>query len=234
MKRFALMVCALALAAPVLAQDSSGTWQLTVTTTQNAPRTTSMALKKDGDKLSGTLVGPQNVEVSLHGTQTGTDVTLSFSVQTQNGPISVAMKGRQDGESMKGTLEIGNGDRGDWTAARTAAPAAKPSGTSAIDLTGTWALQVTTDAGSGSPTATLKQEGEKLSGRYKGMFGEAPLTGQIKDTAFSFQVTMTIEGSPVTLTYAGTVDQNAVRGRVTFGDLGEGTFTGKKQEAAGR
>jgi hypothetical protein len=230
MKRLLPILLVLAAAAPALAQDASGAWQLTVTTSQNPPRSTPMTLKKDGDKLTGTLIGPQNVEIALAGTQTGADVALSFTVQSQNGPINVALKGRQEGESMKGTLDIANGsDRGDWTASRGAAPAAAPAGGSSVDLTGTWALQITTPNGPGAPTAAVKQEGEKLTGRYKGMFGESPLTGQVKDKAFSFQTTFTIEGNAVTITYTGTVDQNGMSGKVQFGDYGEGTFTGKKQ-----
>ena len=231
MKRLAIVVWTLAIAAPALAQDASGKWQITVTTPQREPRTTSMVLKKDGDKLSGTLIGPQNAELKIDGTQTGADVAFSFSVPTQNGTLAVAMKGRQEGESMKGTLDVSSGDRGEWTAARTAPPATNPSGTSAVDITGTWALQVVTEMGTRTPTVTLKQEGEKLTGRYKSQLGEAPVTGTIKDKDFRFQVTLSIEGNPLVLNYTGTVDKNTISGRVDVGDLGSGTFTGKKQEA---
>lgn len=234
MKRLAMILCALTFAAPALAQDASGKWQLTVTPSGREPRTTSMALKKDGEKLSGTLIGPQDREIVVEGTQSGADVTLGFTVQTQNGPIAIAMKGRQDGETMKGTLRIGTDDQGDWSASRAAAPPPAAADASKVDVSGTWAFQVTTEAGTGSPTVTLKQDGEKLTGRYSGMFGEAPLTGQIKDKAFSFKVTMTIQGNDVTLTYSGTIDQSSASGRVTFGDLAEGTFTGKKQQSGAK
>lgn len=232
MKRLALVVCALGIAVPALAQDASGKWQLTVTR-QQGTNTTSMVLKKDGDKLTGTIVGPQGSELAITGTQTGADVAFAFTAPTQNGTITVSMRGRQDGESMKGTMDLGDRGQGEWAAARASTPAATPSGTSAINITGTWALQVTTSAGSGSPTVALKQEGDKLTGTYKGQFGEGPVSGQIKDSAFSFQVTMTIEGNSITLTYSGKVEENAMSGRVTFGDIAEGTFTGKKQESGG-
>jgi hypothetical protein len=234
MKSLAMIVCALVTAAPALAQDASGKWQLTVTTPQREPRTTSMVLKKDGDKLSGTLIGAEGQELALAGTQTGADVTLSFTAPTQNGPIAVSMKGRQDGESMKGTLQIGTEGQGEWTAGRTAAPAARPSGTSAVDLTGTWAFQVVIEGGTRTPTVIFKQDGEKLSGTYKSQLGEVPLTGQIKDKDFSFQVTLTLEGNPITIVYTGAVDGNAVSGRVSAGEFGTGTFTGKKQDSGGR
>ena len=234
MKRFAIIVCALALATPALAQDATGAWELTVTTSARGPRKTSMTLKNDGGKLSGTLIGPQGVELALTGTQSGADIALSFKVDTQNGPLAVVMKGRQDGDAIQGTLEVGTGeDRGDWTASRRAAASGAP-GTSAVDISGTWAYEVNTDVGVRMATVTLNQQGETLSGRYKSQLGEAPLTGKIKDASFTFQVTLPIEGTPMTLTYKGTVDGNAVTGDVNVADLGAATFTGKKQGAGGR
>ena len=231
MKRLALFVGVLAIAVPAVAQDASGTWQLTVTTTQREPRTASMSLKKDGDKLSGSFVGPQGNEVAVSGTQLGAEVTLSFTFPTQDGPVAVSLKGRQEGESMKGAVQIAGEDRGQWTAARTATPAETPAGTSAIDLTGTWAFQVVTEAGTRTPTVVLKQEGEQLTGRYKSQLGEAAVTGKVKDRNFTFQVTLPLDATPITITYVGTVDEKGVSGRVSVGDADAGTFTGKKQDS---
>ena len=47
------------------------------------------------------------------------------------------------------------------------------------DITGTWVFEVQTDAGTGTPTVTFKQDGEKLTGHYTGTFGEADLTGEL-------------------------------------------------------
>ena len=48
------------------------------------------------------------------------------------------------------------------------------------DVSGTWTFDVQTEAGSGTPTVTFKQDGEKLTGHYAGTFGEADLTGTVK------------------------------------------------------
>ena len=50
----------------------------------------------------------------------------------------------------------------------------------AVNVTGTWAFSVTTGQGSGNPTMTFKQDGEKLTGHYSGTFGEADFTGTVK------------------------------------------------------
>ena len=44
-----------------------------------------------------------------------------------------------------------------------------------FDLTGEWVFDVQTDQGGGSPGFVFKQTGEKLAGKYKGLFGEADL-----------------------------------------------------------
>jgi len=41
-----------------------------------------------------------------------------------------------------------------------------------VNVTGAWLFQVETPNGTGSPTFNFKQEGEKLTGQYKGAFGE--------------------------------------------------------------
>ena len=56
-----------------------------------------------------------------------------------------------------------------------------------VNVTGTWLFDVQTPAGSGTPTMTFKQEGEKLTGQYSGQLGEAPLTGTVKDSRITFQ-----------------------------------------------
>lgn len=224
MKHF-LMVITLLAAAPAYGQDASGTWQLSVTTEQRGRQTTSMALKRDGDKLSGTVAGPRDSILSVAGTQSGADVSLSFTVPTDDGPIAVSMEGRQDGDSMTGMLKAGTDLAGSWTATRNGAATA---GTT-VDLTGTWALQVETETGARTATAAITQDGGTLTGQYESQLGEAPLTGHIKGNAFSFQVTLPIDGTPMAIRYSGSVDAaGAASGKVSIGDVEVGTFTGKK------
>jgi hypothetical protein len=98
-----------------------------------------------------------------------------------------------------------------------------------VDVTGTWDFQVETGQGSGTPVFTFKQEGEKLSGTYKGAFGEAPITGTVKGTKidFSFKVSGDVAG---TITYTGTVEGDTMKGSVKLVDLAEGTWTAKKRK----
>jgi len=100
-----------------------------------------------------------------------------------------------------------------------------------IDLTGKWAFSVTTDGGTGTPTVTLKQDGDKLTGHYSSaVLGEADLTGTVtgKDIKFSFKADA--QGTALEVTYTGTVeDKDSLKGTVDLGGLGQGTFTAKRQ-----
>lgn len=99
-----------------------------------------------------------------------------------------------------------------------------------IDVSGSWALTVETAGGTGSPSVDLKQDAETLTGNYSSqVFGEQKVTGTIKGNAITFGFTTTFEGSSMTVTYSGTADASTMKGKVTVGDLGEGTFTGKKR-----
>ena len=99
-----------------------------------------------------------------------------------------------------------------------------------VDVAGKWALTVETAGGTGTPSVDLKQDGEALTGTYSSeVFGEQTVAGTIKGTAITFGFTTEFQGSKVTVTYSGTADATTMRGNVTVGDLGEGTFTGKKQ-----
>ena len=95
-------------------------------------------------------------------------------------------------------------------------------------LTGTWLFEVHHSAGVSTPTVTITQKDDKLSGKYVGSYGESELTGTIKGTEFTFMVEVGTE-QKVKVVYTGTLDQDTVKGAVTLGEMGEGTFTGKRK-----
>lgn len=99
----------------------------------------------------------------------------------------------------------------------------------AKNVTGNWKLTIETPNGPGTPSLVLKQEGEKLSGTYKGRFGESPLEGTIKGNEIKFTVKVNAQGNELAIEYAGTVEGDTMKGKVKFGEFGEGTFSGKKE-----
>ncbi len=88
-------------------------------------------------------------------------------------------------------------------------------------------MTVETSAGSGTPVFVLKQENDTLiTGTYKGQFGEAPVNGTIKFN----KINLKFSASDLAMEYTGTVDGNSMKGKVVFGTMGEGTFTGTRKE----
>src|SRR5262247_140735 len=97
------------------------------------------------------------------------------------------------------------------------------------DVTGKWSFQVQTSLGSGTPTISLKQDGEKLTGHYSGQLGEADLTGTVKGQSITFTFTVNVQGYEIVTTYTGTIeDKDSLKGTTRLGDLGDGTFTAKR------
>ena len=223
--------CAVLLAMPAAAQDSHvlGSWDVTVSSPQG-PTSSPLVLKQEGDKIVGTFSSPQG-DQSVEASVTEKAVTIWFSVRTQNGPISITMNGTVDGDTMKGSMDFGGRGQGDWSAKRSSgAPASTAQAADArLDVSGTWNFQVETGAGTGTPTMTFKQDGEKLTGQYTGQLGEVPLTGTLKGNAIEFAIDVSLQDTAIHIVYSGTVDKDTMKGSVKLGDLGEGTFTAKKK-----
>jgi hypothetical protein len=98
------------------------------------------------------------------------------------------------------------------------------------DVTGKWTFNVETGAGSGTPTMTFKQEGEKLTGHYSGQLGEADLAGTVKGQNVEFRFTVDVQGQQLNCIYTGALDgKDSMKGKVDLVGLGEGTFTAKRQ-----
>jgi hypothetical protein len=109
--------------------------------------------------------------------------------------------------------------------------AVPPQAQTKVDVTGTWVFDVKTDAGPGTPTLTLKQDGETLSGHYSSAtLGEAELKGTVKGEKINFGFTATVQGTAIEVTYSGTIEGNsAMTGTINLGGVGGGTFTGKRK-----
>ena len=117
---------------------------------------------------------------------------------------------------------------GAQAAAQDPKPPQPPQEKPAATMTGTWAIEAHHSAGTSTPTATITQTDDRLAGRYVGTYGESPLTGRIKGQDFTFTVEIGTE-QKVKVVYTGTLTADTVKGSVSMGELGEGTFTGKRK-----
>jgi hypothetical protein len=120
----AAIVAAAALsAAPVAAQNLTGTWELSQET-QRGARTSTLALVQDGSGLTGTLTltlggrrgggggGGGAMEVSVDdGMVDGNSFSFSVTLTFGDNSITQSYSGTFDGDSMEGGIE-GGGRRG--------------------------------------------------------------------------------------------------------------------------
>lgn len=228
-----LSVLALTLLATVAAfaqsSPAAGEWDAAMNT-PGGVRNFKLIFKVEGEKLTGT-VGRESGALPLTGTAKGSDVQFTYTVNYNGNDLAITMTGKIVGNDIKGTVSFGGMAEDEWSAKRAGGAAPAPvasSATNQVDVTGSWDGEVQTDQGSGNPSFTFKQEGEKLTGSYKGVLGESTLTGTVKGDKieFSFKVSGQLEG---TVTYTGTTDGKTMKGKVSLAGIGEGTFTAKKK-----
>ncbi len=95
----------------------------------------------------------------------------------------------------------------------------------AADVTGNWQFQVKSKIGNGTPTVTLKQSGDKLSGKYAGAIGQADVTGTVNGSTVQFQFAI----AGINIVYKGELEgQDNIKGSVLMGTEPQGTFTGTR------
>ena len=228
MKRlFSTFFLTMLFAATAAAQDNAklvGAWDMTLNTPQGV-RNFPLAIKEEGGKLVPT---PPFTMAEVK----GNDVRMSMTVKFQDMDLVITYTGKIEGDAMKGDADFGGFAQDTWSAKRKAAgsaPANPPAQSGgAVNVTGSWNFTVETSQGSGNPTFTFKQEGETLTGTYKGQFGEAPLKGTVKGNDITFTIKVNAQGQDLEITYTGKVDGNTMKGKAVLGPIGEATFTAKK------
>lgn len=94
---------------------------------------------------------------------------------------------------------------------------------------GTWVLTVALgDGQGGDATFELKEEeGGKLTGTYSGALGQADVTGTVSGNEVEFS----FDSQAGKISYKGTVDGDSMEGTCSYGQLGNGTFKGKRSES---
>lgn len=193
--------------------DPTGTWTWTFTPQNGEPRTSTLILKKDGDKLAGTVTGRGGNESQIQNAKLAGDV-LTFEVSRERGDNRIITKytGTIVGDTIKGKSEVereGQTRSRDWEAKRKASPMAN-------NLTGTWRYSFTADGGQTfEPTLRLKQEGEKVTGVIVFGENERPISeGKIQNGEVTFKLVRERDGETVTTQYTGKVDGDRLVGKI--------------------
>jgi hypothetical protein len=99
-----------------------------------------------------------------------------------------------------------------------------------VDLTGTWDLTVQTAAGPGNPTLVLEQDGDDITGTYQGQLGESSVAGTVNGRNFALAFEVSSPLGSLDVRYEGEVaDDHTISGTVNMGQLGQGTFSGRRK-----
>ncbi len=99
------------------------------------------------------------------------------------------------------------------------------------DLTGTWKAAVVTDNGTGYPTITLKQDGEKITGTYDSpTLGLRNITGKVVGDSLHFSLSAGQDASMVLTYSAAIVTADSLNGAVDFAGQGGAKFTAVRQK----
>jgi hypothetical protein len=216
----ALTVAGAAAQTPAASADPVGTWNASFNTQQGVIPAT-LKLQKDGEKLSGTITS-QEGSSPLEAEIKGKSLSVWFNYSANGQAIPVEMTGTVDGDSAKGTMTAGGSPAGDWTATK-AKDTKEPAGK--VDLSGDWNASLQLDTITATPTFSLKQDGNKLTGEYVSQqYGKFPLTGEITGTAVTLTVSMNIEGNALAAVYSGVLQPDgSLKGTV---DIGGGAMAG--------
>ena len=87
----------------------------------------------------------------------------------------------------------------------------------AADASGTWAMSLEAPQGSADATLILKQDGENVTGTYKGPRNEAPAKGTLKGDDLSLTVSITAAGrGSLTLVITAKVADDKMDGSLNF------------------
>jgi hypothetical protein len=234
MKRRVLVAIFLLAAAPVFAQTNvTGEWDVTINSPQGA-NTIHVTFKQDGEKLSGVLKGQAGELPFQNGSVVADDLKFSFTVPIQGTPLEITMTGKVKETTIEGKAEFGGFGEGDWTAKRStdavaatttasgtnlAATTTSEAAPSATGIGGKWDVTIKTPGGDVPATATLTDEGGKVSGTFGSHLGEVPVTGLL-------------EGKAVRLTMVAQTPQGAMNVAMT-GDLDGDTIVNGKADVAG-
>ena len=111
----------------------------------------------------------------------------------------------------------------------------QPAGAGGAGITGTWTVAVSIDGVDYATTWSLRQDGTRLLGSLLGALGSAEFqNGTIgADGELRFTATVTLKQGTDEATFIGTLDGDALRGRLSMVGRTPGTFSGTRPQRQG-
>lgn len=104
--------------------------------------------------------------------------------------------------------------------------------TAAPDVLGEWDLTTVSPVGENTNTVEFRKDGDAIKAFAKGPQGERAYDSTAVDGAkVTLVMTIDFQGSPMTITYSGTIADKSINGSADFGGLAMGNFSATRKPA---
>ncbi len=204
---------------PLFAADHNlaGTWKATFTTQNGQTIESTLKLKQDGDKLSGVVTGRNGNETPLEDIAlAGDQVSFKLTRERNGEKVTTKVVAKVTGDELKGKLESNYGGENrtlDWQAKREKETA--DTAPASTGVTGNWHYQLNLGGNELDLLLSLKQEGDKVTGKVSVADFELPISeGKIAGNAISFTVAVDRDDLKFTSKYKGTVAGDTIKGKI--------------------
>ena len=97
------------------------------------------------------------------------------------------------------------------------------------DLSGEWVLTTRSQVGAQDARMTVRQNGTALAGTISDQGNSVDYTGSVNGSAVAFDFILNVNGADLKVDYSGTVEGDTMKGKMLFGQIGEGTFTATRK-----
>ncbi len=223
--RFAAL--ALLTTAPLFAAaDVSGTWAWSTEGRDGQNWESSLILKQEGSKITGTYKARGNESPVQDAKLNGKELTFHTTRETPNGSFTAHFKADVDSDSLKGNISMKFGEREfdrPWTAKR-----------EAVDPSGVWAWTMARDDGDDwKANLTIKRDGDSIAGAFTqpdSDFKVEVRNGKTKGTTFTFETVMERDGSTITFKNSAMITGRTMTGK-TEGTTPEGDSFSREWKA---
>jgi hypothetical protein len=99
------------------------------------------------------------------------------------------------------------------------------------DVTGDWLVTVESPQGATTIDASMKQNGEELTGTITSPMGSVEFKGKIVSDAIDVTYTLELQGNSIPIAMTGKVAGDAITGNLNLGGLGDVPWTAKRKPA---
>ena len=204
--------------------DAVGSWTWTSRFGRNGEEVTNtLALKQEGDALTGTLDGRSGESAIADAKLSGDEVTFNVSTENDRGNFTSAYTATIDEDILKGSIATKSGERSFERPFRASRVLPKPEPVGAWK----WSTRGWGAAASDTENAlTLTMTDGKLGGTYaSGDNSSAIEDAKLDKNTLTFKVQRTIRDQERTMNYTGQFRGDVLKGHYSVGENTSGSVT---------